>query len=74
MRSHGMAPTLRGAAWVTPVKHRRLVVAALALVVSAQALGASAARAAYPGANGRIAYQVEGEDGAPTHLCGRMLT
>jgi TolB protein len=32
------------------------------------AASAPAADAAYPGANGRIAYQVEGENGAPTHL------
>jgi Tol biopolymer transport system component len=32
------------------------------------AVAAPPVHAAYPGANGRIAYQVEGEDGGPTHL------
>lgn len=45
-----------------------LAIVATALCLPVQALVASPTMAAYPGSNGRIAYQVEGDNGSPTHL------
>jgi TolB protein len=59
----GGTRTLRG-----PTRRRAsAALRAIAVGCLIAAASAPAASAAYPGANGRIAYQVEGEDG-PTHL------
>jgi TolB protein len=68
MRSHDIAPPPLRAPEIPPMRRGFPIVAALALALTAATLSAPAAQAAYPGTNGRIAYQVEGEEGAPTHL------